>query len=261
MFLVKFNEMYFSELSLLSDGVNLMKKICFLILTMMFFCVFADAQSKCFVNGGLKDEHRVYLNISGANVSGEFVVVRDYNDETRETFMFSGTKSGNNFNVKFAANKIPESFPPRLKNFLWTLVNGGGKEILKIKLYGKNSETGKYSAYTADYDSCEPSYAELMKTAKRVSFAKGANSATVQTSFTSQDERKTFLLNMKQGQKVSVEAIGCGISFYYPNKTAYEEGTAIDTWASDSLSQSGDYLFIISPAGEPGKCAVKFSVN
>lgn len=238
-----------------------MKKAILAFLFILSFLIIADAQSKCFVNEGLKDEHRIYLNISGANVSGEFVIVRDYNDETRETFVFSGTKSGNNFNVKFAANKIPESFPPRLKKFLWTMSTVGDKEILKLKLYGKNSETGRYSAYTADYDSCEPSYAELIKTAKRVSFAKGANSAMVQTSFTSQDERKTFLLNLKKGQKAAVEAIGCGISFYYPNKTAYEEGTSIDVWGNNSLSQSGDYLFVISPAGEPGNCKVTFKIN
>jgi hypothetical protein len=235
-----------------------MKKLILAGLFILTFWAIANAQSKCFANGGLKDEHRVYLNITGGNVSGEFVIVRDYKDEMRETFMFSGTKTGNNFTVKFAVNKIPESFPPRLQSFIWTLVTAGDKEILRVKLYGKNSETGKYSIYTADYDSCEPSYAELFKTAKRVSFAKGASSATMQSSFTSQDERKIFLLNLRKGQKVAVEAIGCGISFYYPDKTAYEEGTAVDMWGSNSLSQSGDYLFIISPAGMPDKCSIIF---
>ncbi len=238
-----------------------MKKIILASFFILSFLAIANAQSKCFLNGGLKDEHRVYLNISGANVSGEFVIVRDYNDETRETFSFSGTKSGNNLTVKFVGNKIPESFPPRLKSFLWTLSTVGDKEILLVKLYGKNSETGKYSNYTADYDSCEPGYNELFKTAKRVNFAKGATSAIVQTSLTSQNERKTFLLNLRKGQKISVEAIGCGISFYYPDKTAYEEGTAVDVWGSDSLAQSGDYLFIISPAGTPGICNVIFKTN
>ncbi|HQU84961.1 MAG TPA: hypothetical protein PKY59_17610 [Pyrinomonadaceae bacterium] len=235
-----------------------MKKFSLIFLLTTAFCSSVSAQSNCFVNGGLKDEHRVYLNISGAKVSGEFIVVRDYNDETRENFIFSGTKSGNNFNVKFAENKIPESFPPRLKSFLWTVVNVGDKEILKIKLYGKNSETGKYSVYTADYDSCEPSYSELFKTAKRVSFAKGASSAIEKVAFTAESERKTFLLNLRKGQKLSVEAEGCGISFYYPDKNRYEEGTAIDNWGSDSLLQSGDYLFVISPAGTPGTCSVNF---
>lgn len=235
-----------------------MKRITWLSLLICGLFSIAHAQSKCFVNGGLKDEHRVYLNISGTNVSGEFVIVRDYNDETRETFMFSGTKTGNNLNVKFAANKIPESFPPRLKSFLWTIAATGDKEILRVKLYGKNNATNKYSVYPADYDSCEPGFAELKKIAKRISFAKGATSATEETSFTSQSGRKTFLLGLKKGQKISVEAAGCGISFYYPDQKSYEEGTAIDTWGSDSLMQSGDYLFVISPAGMPGKCSVIF---
>lgn len=239
-----------------------MKKIILASLFILNFLAIAAAQNqKCFLNSGLKDEHRIYLNISGADVSGEFIVVRDYNDENREIFTFGGKKNGNNLTVKFAGNKIPESFPPRLKSFLWTISAIGEKEILKIKLYGKNSETGKYSNYTADYDSCEPSYGELFKTAKRVNFAKGATSAAMKTSFTSQNERKTFLLNLRKGQKIAVEAIGCGISFYYPDKTAYEEGTSIDVWGSDSLAQSGDYLFIISPAGTPGICNVIFKTN
>ena len=77
----------------------------------------------------------------------------------------------------------------------------------------------------------------------------------------SKSDRKSFLINLRAGQSLSVEAIGCGISFFYPNKTAYEEGTAIDTWGSTSLPQTGDYLFIISPAGEPGTCSVRFEAK
>lgn len=48
--------------------------------------------------------------------------------------------------------------------------------------------------------------------------------------------------------------------FYYPDKREGEE-PSIDGFSPDHLTQSGDYLFVISPAPSPGKYSVKFKVT
>lgn len=237
-----------------------MKKLIKLIVIACFFISFASAQTKkCFVNEGLKDKHIVYLTIDGTKASGEFTVENDSGE--LNTYAFTGTNLNNNLSINFTGNKLPYQLPPKAKNGIWNLKKIGDEEILQIKIYGKNYETGKYSTYFANYDSCEPSYLTLLKNNKRITFAKGSTSATVEVELNGKQDRKSFLLNLLKGQKLSVEAIGCGISFYYPNKTVYEEGTAIDMWGTQSLTQSGDYLFAISAAGETNKCTVKFSTK
>jgi hypothetical protein len=78
--------------------------------------------------------------------------------------------------------------------------------------------------------------------------------------FKTKDERRSFLLNMKAGQRIEVEAAGCTITFYYPDKREGEE-PSIDGFSPGRLTQSGDYLFVISPAPSPGKYSVKFKVT
>lgn len=237
-----------------------MKKLIFLTILILTFADLASAQiKKCFKNNGLKDGHTVYLTLSGNQISGEFIVMRDY--QTEEIYNFSGTNLNNILSVNFANNKSPYQLPPKAKKGAWTLKNTAGVETLEVKIYGKNYDTNKWSVYSAKYESCDTSYADLVKAAQRVSFAKGATSATVNITLTGEADFKSFWLDLAKGQKFSVEAIGCGISFYYPDKKQYEEGTAIDTWGTDSLLQSGDYLFVIKPAGVPGNCAVKFSTK
>lgn len=224
---------------------------------LLLFSISISAQTKkCFVNMGLKDKHTVYLTIDGAKVSGEFKVEKEYEKTT--VFNFSGTNSNNNLNISFANGKSPYQLPPKSTKGVWMLKKVGDAETLQVKIYGKNYETNKYSTYFATYESCDPSYETLFKKAKRISFAKGATSATTNVTLASIDDKKAFLLKLGKGQKFRVEAIGCGISFYYPDKTEYEEGTAIDMWGSDSLTQSGDYLFVISPAGTQLTCNVNF---
>jgi hypothetical protein len=65
---------------------------------------------------------------------------------------------------------------------------------------------------------------------------------------------------MKAGQRIKVEAAGCTISFYYPDKREGGE-PSIDGFSPDRLKQTGDYLFVISPAPSPGKYSVKFTVT
>lgn len=139
----------------------------------------AQPQKKCFVSGGLKDEVRVYLSINGIQVAGEFFMARGYDAASREIHVFGGTKAGNNLSVKFAAGKTPDALPRSKESLAWTLVTTPFKESLQVTFYGRNYNTNKYEFYKADFESCEPSYAALAKTAQRVSFAKGASSATV----------------------------------------------------------------------------------
>jgi hypothetical protein len=222
-------------------------------------CVSAQPSKKCFVNEGLKDKHTVFLTIDGTKVTGEFAVEKDY--ETATNYNFTGKNSANTLSINFADNKYPYQLPPKAKKGVWLIKKVGDEEVLSIKIYGKNYDTDKFSNYFADYRSCEPSYETLLKKAKRITFAKGATSATVTANLINKSDRSSFLINLAKGQKLSVEAIGCGISFFYPDKTPYEEGTAIDMWGSNLLTQTGDFLFSISTAGELNKCAVKFSTE
>lgn len=234
----------------------------FLIISFLFvvLSVTLSAQTpKCFKNNGLKDGHTVYLKVEGSKVSGEFIVMREY--QTQETYNFSGTNLNNNLSVVFANDKTPYQLPPKAKKGNWMLKTLDNAETLQIKIYGKDYNTNKWSTYSATYEPCDSSYEILAKSAKRISFAKGATSATTESVSDGKTTEKAFWLNLGKGQKFSIEAPGCGISFFYPDKSKYDEGTAIDTWGSDSLPQGGDYLFVFSWAGEASKCTIKFSTK
>ncbi|HRH40168.1 MAG TPA: hypothetical protein PKY82_00895 [Pyrinomonadaceae bacterium] len=237
-----------------------MKNLIILTILFLLFVSFVPAQTKkCFKNNGLKDGHTVYLTLNGNQISGEFIVMREYQNE--EKYNFSGTNLNNNLSVSFADNRLPYQMPPKAKKGNWVLRTVDNVESLQIKTYGQNYETNKWSTYLATYESCDPSFEFLAKSAKRISFARGATSATAEFVSDGKTVTKSFWLNLGKGQKFSIEAPGCGISFFYPNKTKYEEGTAIDIWGSESLPQSGDYLFIFSWAGEANKCNIKFSTK
>ncbi len=216
--------------------------------------------SKCFRADWLQGERGVNLTINGSKVSGVFKVGSDDHSPDRE-YEFTGTRRGNTLTVAFAGNRLPDVTPSAIKSLVWTLVTVRGKESLRIQFSGKNYVTNKYEVSFAEFESCHDAYAVLATAADKVQFSRGVNSASFPVSFKTRHESKSFLLNMRAGQKVAVAAPGCGISFYYPDKTAYEEGTAVDTWSSDGLRQSGDYLFVISPAPEPGRCLVSFKVT
>ncbi len=219
--------------------------------------------SKCFRADWLQGERAVNLTINGSKVTGIFSVESSDDHLRRDaTYEFSGTLKGNTLTVVFAGNRLPDVAPSEMKSLIWTLVKSGDKETLRIKFSGKNYETNKYEIRLANFESCDAAgYAVLARSAKRVQFARGANSARFPVAFKTKYESKSFLLNMKAGQQIAVEAPGCGISFYYPDKREYEEGAAIDTWSAEDLTQSGDYLFVIRPAPEPGKCSVNFKVT
>ena len=218
--------------------------------------VSAQPQTKCFQYGALKDRHIFRFEADGGDVAGSYFIERGYETEQPETYDFNGTRNGNILSIKFPKYAKLQGQPYQINRAVLTLVKSVGAEMLKVKFYGK----GKTAVYSIDLESCEPSSATLTKTARRISFAKGATSTTIATEFRNQFQREAFWLGGRKNQTISVEAIGCGISFYYPDKTEYEEGTAIDTFGL-KLPQTGDYLFIISPAGEPGKCSVNFKIT
>lgn len=220
-----------------------------------------NAQPKCFLNAGLKDEHRFSFTINGREVKGDLAVTREYDESRTETYPFTGTASKTSISIKFAAGKVPDVFPQTGTRLALTIVTSGDVETLTIRLSSLIHDRGWSDVFSAVYESCEPSYGTLAKTAKRLSFGRGARSVTVPTTFTFGRERKAFLLNLEKGQRVSVTAIGCGISYFNPDKTPYDEGTAIDTLGTGTLPQTGDYLFLISPAGQPGTCSVVFKTN
>ncbi|HEY0170071.1 MAG TPA: hypothetical protein VGB98_03390 [Pyrinomonadaceae bacterium] len=238
---------------------------------LILFCILlcagspANAQgvSKCFRADWLQGERVVNFRVDGGEVAGTFVVGNGGGgDHTPPdaTYEFNGTLKGNTLTVAFDGNKLPDVSPSEMKSLVWTLVKSGGKELLRIKFRGKNYDTNKYEDSFADFEACDEGYAALAKRAKRVQFARGANSASFPVVFKARNETKSFLLNMKAGQRIEVDAHGCTISFYYPDKREGEE-PAIDTFSPDRLTQSGDYLFVISPAPEPGTCSVKFKVT
>jgi hypothetical protein len=222
----------------------------------------AQGAAKCFRADWLQGARVVNFRINGSKVAGTFVVGSGSKDDSPPdaTYEFNGTLKGDTLTVAFAANKLPDVAPSEMKSLIWTLVKSGDRELLRIKFSGKNYDTNKYEVNVADFEPCNEGYAALAKRAKRVQFAKGADSASFPVTFKTKDESKTFLLNMKAGQQIEVEAAGCTISFYYPDKREGVE-PAIDGFSPDRLTQSGDYLFVISPAPSPGKYSVKFKVT
>jgi hypothetical protein len=221
----------------------------------------AQGVSKCFRADWLQGERVVNFRIDGSKAAGTFVVGSGGGDTPSDaTYEFTGTLKVDTLTVKFADGKLPDVSPSEMKSLVWSLVNSGGTESLRIKFRGRNYDTNKYEDSFADFKPCGESYAALAKGAERVRFARGANSASFPLSFKTKDERKSFLLNMRAGQRIEVEAAGCTISFYYPDKREGEE-PSIDGFSPDPLTQSGDYLFVISPAPAPGKYSVKFKVT
>ena len=57
-----------------------------------------------------------------------------------------------------------------------------------------------------------------------------------------------------------MHAPGAGISYFDPEKKRYEEGTAIDDLNIDH-AKAGDYLLVFSPASEPQRCSVTFTLS
>lgn len=81
----------------------------------------------------------------------------------------------NLLSIKFSARKKLPNPPFEINRATLTLLTVNGAGTLRAKFYG----AGKTPVYSIDLESCEPSYAALVKNAKCVTFARGASSASV----------------------------------------------------------------------------------
>ena len=130
----------------------------FLLLILLLTCGVACAaqnQSLCFQADWLHGERIVNLTINGNKVSGTFTVGASDNTDSR-TYPFSGTRRGNVLTIAFADNKRPDVSPSELKSLVWALVGKGRRELLRIKVYGKNYNTNKYAESLAYFEPCKP---------------------------------------------------------------------------------------------------------
>ena len=117
---------------------------------LMFTCaagVFAQPQTKCFRNDGLRDNHTVRFAADGGDVAGSYFVEPDGNAEQAQVFDFSGTRGGNTLTVNFAGEAPPGVAPSKTKSSIWTLAQSAKGELLRIKFYGKNYKTNAYANY------------------------------------------------------------------------------------------------------------------
>lgn len=124
-----------------------------LILTCGVVCA-AQTESKCFRSDWLQGERTVNLTITGSKVSGTFVVGSSDDPETK-SYTFSGLRRGNVLTVAFAGNKRPDVSPSDIKSRVWNLVRKGRRELLRIKVFGKNYDTNKYEESFAYFEPCE----------------------------------------------------------------------------------------------------------
>lgn len=233
----------------------------------------AQTESKCFQNDSLQGKRTVNFRTAGNNVSGTFSV-EGGDGQSVKTYEFKGTQTGNRLKVEFAGNALPDVAPSTLKDLNWRLEKIGGRQILQIEFYGKNYQTNKYSRYLVDFESCEPDYQMLAKTANSVQFAKGKTSATVKLFFNDLAERKVFSINAHRGQTLEITATGCKISIYLPDKKLYEfvewengdektfTTSTIDRTTIESLSQTGNYTVIVQKMAEAARPnAITFKIT
>lgn len=220
--------------------------------------------SKCFRSEWLQGERSVNLTISGSKVSGTFIV--SGGDDPDKEYKFTGTRLGNTLTVAFADNKLPDVAPSEMKGLVWTLVAARGGELLRIQFYGKNYDTNKYQNSFSYFESCEPSYAALAKTGQTIRFARRANSATVRLEslarFQAMKAPATFMIGAARGQVLEIQADGCSIQLYLPDKKLFEYveseengkkfmgNTQLDRMSTVKLPQTGNYLVVLRKAAE-----------
>jgi len=104
----------------------------------------AAQRDYCFKNDGLKVQQTVSFTVTGSKIEGTFESGGYDQNTSAETFEFTGTKRGNFLTIKFQG-KPPYELAPGTRTIVWTL----GARSLKIPMYGKNYNTGKYSSYAA----------------------------------------------------------------------------------------------------------------
>lgn len=127
----------------------------FLLILMCGLPCAAQNKSKCFRAERLQGELSILLTTNGRKVSGIFVP-RPLRDPDGKDYHFRGTRRGNVLTVAFANNERPDVSPSEVKTLVWTLVKKGNKELLRIKVFGKNYDTNKYENSFAYLESCVP---------------------------------------------------------------------------------------------------------
>ena len=125
------------------------------LLLILIGCCAAQTESRCFRSEWLQGERSINLKITGSKVSGTFAVGFSDDPEAR-SYPFSGRRRGNVLTVAFADNKRPDVSPSEIKGLVWTLVRKGRRELLRIKVFGKNYDTHKYGESFAYFKPCEP---------------------------------------------------------------------------------------------------------
>jgi len=122
--------------------------ICFLTATADFAA--PSTKNFCFENAGLKAKQKVTFKLANNQISNGKFTTENYEDEAKESASFSGSKTGTVLIVTFGG-KAPYPLPPKTDVIIWKLE----KNTLKIRTYGKNYETGKFSAYDMPMTVCE----------------------------------------------------------------------------------------------------------
>ena len=128
-----------------------------LIFSLILTCAVVSAaqtKSKCFRSEWLQGERSVNLTIRGNKVTGTFTV-ESADESSPKVYGFHGTLRGSKLTVAFAANKRPDISPSKITGSIWRLVRHGDRELLRIKVFGKNYETNKYEDSFADFESCD----------------------------------------------------------------------------------------------------------
>jgi len=246
-----------------------------LILTLASFAALAQ-ERKCFQNESLQGRSVVEFGAIGQMLYGTYSVEIRGDGDGAKTFEFEGNRKDKFLEVHFEENALPDVAPSYMRNVIWTLDKKGDEEVLQITFYGKNYETNKYAYHIAEFESCHPGYTKLKKTAKAVQFAKGKSSATAPLSFKDTKERKVFLINLRKGQTLDINAVSCKISVYLPNGELYDfvewenEGgsektftnSLIDRTTIKPIPQTGNYLVVLHKMAEeaqPGSVTFKIT--
>lgn len=243
-----------SKLSFLAKS-RWLAAFCFIATLSSTSQAIAQTDMPCYVNKGLRDEERIEFIRNGAAISGEWLIDRDYDTGKRERHPFTGMQQGNRISITFSGG-APDSMPPKQTQHTLTVQ----PTALLVERYGRNHVTGAWGIYTATYLPCAANTGSHTRTPQRVHFARGASSATLPVEFTAQSERKSFVLNLGKGQQVTVDAPGCAITVYTPDRKRQDD-TVIDRLTLPALPSSGDYIFVVSPAGTPGRRSVSFSAR
>lgn len=121
------------------------------IFTMALFAGNASAQiDECFENMALQHKQFVsWVVLDDGTLDGSFETVGYDNNSSGEMFAFTGTRRGKDFRIKFTGSVPYEA--PKGKPIVWTIVG----KTLRVPMYGKNHNTGKFSNYTVTFSKCK----------------------------------------------------------------------------------------------------------